>query len=130
WCYSRSKSFIFKIFFFFFQAEDGIRDGHVTGVQTCALPIFVGRQRGRGRLAALEGAERGLGGEPSRLDRVVDPLEARDVDHPDAVAAEEQAGGVQLPRQGVEAAARDRLRTPLHALAARQELPDLAMRLH
>src|SRR5690625_3961593 len=30
------------IFVFFFQAEDGIRDGHVTGVQTCALPIFVG----------------------------------------------------------------------------------------
>src|SRR5439155_6069149 len=27
------------VFFFFFQAEDGIRDGHVTGVQTCALPI-------------------------------------------------------------------------------------------
>src|SRR5690625_7411187 len=27
------------IFVFFFQAEDGIRDGHVTGVQTCALPI-------------------------------------------------------------------------------------------
>src|SRR2546425_5248001 len=28
-----------KIFFFFFQAEDGIRDKLVTGVQTCALPI-------------------------------------------------------------------------------------------
>src|SRR5690348_17496177 len=28
------------ILFFFFQAEDGIRDGRVTGVQTCALPIF------------------------------------------------------------------------------------------
>src|SRR5215475_15312789 len=27
-------------FFFFFQAEDGIRDFHVTGVQTCALPIW------------------------------------------------------------------------------------------
>src|SRR5437016_12497798 len=27
-------------FFFFFQAEDGIRDWSVTGVQTCALPIF------------------------------------------------------------------------------------------
>src|SRR5207253_5887333 len=27
-------------FYFFFQAEDGIRDGHVTGVQTCALPIY------------------------------------------------------------------------------------------
>src|SRR5689334_23450346 len=30
----------FFFFFFFFQAEDGIRDGTVTGVQTCALPIF------------------------------------------------------------------------------------------
>src|SRR5690606_39590383 len=29
-----------RLFFFFFQAEDGIRDFHVTGVQTCALPIF------------------------------------------------------------------------------------------
>src|SRR2546422_2873296 len=28
-------------FFFFFQAEDGIRDVAVTGVQTCALPIFL-----------------------------------------------------------------------------------------
>src|SRR5204862_3084386 len=28
------------IIFFFFQAEDGIRDLYVTGVQTCALPIF------------------------------------------------------------------------------------------
>src|SRR2546429_2287798 len=28
-------------FFFFFQAEDGIRDVAVTGVQTCALPIYV-----------------------------------------------------------------------------------------
>src|SRR2546425_1437803 len=29
------------IFFFFFQAEDGIRDKLVTGVQTCALPIWI-----------------------------------------------------------------------------------------
>src|SRR6266508_6691804 len=35
------------MFFFFFQAEDGIRDGHVTGVQTCALPIW-GPTRGAG----------------------------------------------------------------------------------
>src|SRR2546430_13335038 len=28
-------------FFFFFQAEDGIRDLTVTGVQTCALPIWI-----------------------------------------------------------------------------------------
>src|SRR5437870_7632716 len=31
---------------FFFQAEDGIRDGHVTGVQTCALPISPTRPSG------------------------------------------------------------------------------------
>ena len=32
-----------KIIFFFFQAEDGIRDIGVTGVQTCALPISIAR---------------------------------------------------------------------------------------
>src|SRR5258706_8157181 len=30
---------VFWLLFFFFQAEDGIRDWSVTGVQTCALPI-------------------------------------------------------------------------------------------
>src|SRR5690606_35768296 len=30
--------------FFFFQAEDGIRDFHVTGVQTCALPICIDKK--------------------------------------------------------------------------------------
>src|SRR5687767_15349534 len=33
--------YIFCFFFFFFQAEDGIRDKLVTGVQTCALPIYL-----------------------------------------------------------------------------------------
>src|SRR2546430_4521300 len=32
--------YISNSFFFFFQAEDGIRDLTVTGVQTCALPIY------------------------------------------------------------------------------------------
>src|SRR5438093_13134832 len=36
--------FLFFFFFFFFQAEDGIRDWSVTGVQTCALPIFRSEQ--------------------------------------------------------------------------------------
>src|SRR5437879_1701120 len=36
-------------FFFFFQAEDGIRDTSVTGVQTCALPIYRRRSRRRAR---------------------------------------------------------------------------------
>ena len=35
------NSDVFVFFFFFFQAEDGIRDIGVTGVQTCALPIYV-----------------------------------------------------------------------------------------
>src|SRR5256885_11393661 len=39
-------------YFFFFQAEDGIRDYKVTGVQTCALPIYRRVRRCR-RLAAI-----------------------------------------------------------------------------
>src|SRR5690625_7543307 len=77
---------------FFFQAEDGIRDGHVTGVQTCALPICLGSELERLRLELFEhggldpcrdepdgpgqgeqqrrdredGEERGLRGQPER----------------------------------------------------------------
>src|SRR5690348_18184039 len=36
---SRNTGSVAPCSFFFFQAEDGIRDGRVTGVQTCALPI-------------------------------------------------------------------------------------------
>ena len=36
----------FDVLFFFFQAEDGIRDYKVTGVQTCALPISVSIKSG------------------------------------------------------------------------------------
>src|SRR5215510_16147978 len=46
-------------FFFFFQAEDGIRDGHVTGVQTCALPIW--RMRSRGARARVSQRSRRQG---------------------------------------------------------------------
>src|SRR5256885_3797893 len=34
---------VMSVLFFFFQAEDGIRDYKVTGVQTCALPISFGQ---------------------------------------------------------------------------------------
>src|SRR2546425_1194377 len=58
----------FDFFFFFFQAEDGIRDKLVTGVQTCALPISGGPHLGsapRGRSpvplggAGVRAAQRG-----------------------------------------------------------------------
>src|SRR2546422_2140245 len=51
-------------FFFFFQAEDGIRDVAVTGVQTCALPIFDRLNRG-----SLRGTAREIG---ERYDAVLD----------------------------------------------------------
>src|SRR6266487_5161796 len=56
-------------FFFFFQAEDGIRDGRVTGVQTCALPISRDRQPARPRRRGRRRRGRG-GGVAPRQDRV------------------------------------------------------------
>src|SRR2546422_4921674 len=47
--------------FFFFQAEDGIRDVAVTGVQTCALPISAGFESGvdrGGRCRSLHADQR------------------------------------------------------------------------
>src|SRR5690606_40987645 len=37
---TESRMHVSCLYFFFLQAEDGIRDFHVTGVQTCALPIY------------------------------------------------------------------------------------------
>src|SRR5260370_30417917 len=47
---------------FFFEAEDGIRDSSVTGVQTCALPIY-------DPAARRVGTERGCGGAARRAPR-------------------------------------------------------------
>src|SRR5690606_39677752 len=52
--------YVFILGFFFFQAEDGMRDFHVTGVQTCALPILasrLGRQLVAAAAAAIEGLQ-------------------------------------------------------------------------
>src|SRR2546428_12270519 len=75
------REYIF--FFFFFQAEDGIRDLIVTGVQTCALPILQVRARisrntyvievVRGDTASLETVANRLGRKPGK---VLDPTEA------------------------------------------------------
>src|SRR5690606_40305376 len=55
---------------FFFQAGDGIRDFHVTGVRTCALPIFRGeagqgdrtRAGARGSVRSRRNDRTGIGG--------------------------------------------------------------------
>src|SRR2546426_12246953 len=49
------RSVFCVFFFFFFQAEDGIRDYKVTGVQTCALPILTrtGRSHAANAAAAM-----------------------------------------------------------------------------
>src|SRR5439155_556791 len=99
---------------FFFQAEDGIRDGHVTGVQTCALPIYgVQQARDAGVHLGFFGADAvywQVRFEPSPLtgaadrvmvgykDRTIDPVQGptttilwRDLNRP-----EQQLMGVQF----------------------------------
>src|SRR5690606_40496101 len=75
---------------FFCQAEDGIRDFHVTGVQTCALPICAGRLPAAGTDPAhgLSAATA-----PRALDRAGDVRAAR-------------AGAIAAYRAGARAAAR------------------------
>src|SRR3712207_7238659 len=53
-----------EFFFFFFQAEDGIRDIGVTGVQTCALPILRASISPRVRSAVLTVSVPGLAVSP------------------------------------------------------------------
>src|SRR5438034_3956869 len=57
------------LIFFFFQAEDGIRYHCVTGVQTCALPIFRGKERGSAGGGAGMGAAARAAAEDGRSDR-------------------------------------------------------------
>src|SRR5256885_3697511 len=64
--------------YFFFQAEDGIRDYKVTGVQTCALPISSGPQIATGE-SQQHGGPAGVG--PLPLERVVDLLHGVGVAH-------------------------------------------------
>src|SRR5690606_40789656 len=64
---------------FFFQAEDGIRDFHVTGVQTCALPIWA-----RGPASRTRGPAPGPAG-PNPTGRPATPKETATPDRaPDA----------------------------------------------
>src|SRR2546430_17527818 len=63
--------------FFFFQAEDGIRDLTVTGVQTCALPIFLAGDQ----IGGAQRFDRARAGVAQVADRRGDDIEAS-WDHP------------------------------------------------
>src|SRR3989475_4793889 len=88
-----------SVFFFFFQAEDGIRDLTVTGVQTCALPIS---------LMPHEVLEHGV-----FLRRELDAL---------AVARHLAAAGVEQESIHLQRRRRDRLGPPSQRLHPRQQL--------
>src|SRR2546421_3572898 len=65
---------VLLFFFFFFQAEDGIRDLIVTGVQTCALPIYTQEQAGPPALSSLPEARPNMF---SKIRSVVDDYKPR-----------------------------------------------------
>src|SRR5689334_24353739 len=88
-CKLKYRILLINYQFFFFQAEDGIRDGTVTGVQTCALPISAARPRAdradpRVRFVALVGAPvaQPIGATAQRLS----PLPARHRRHQRALS--------------------------------------------
>src|SRR5256885_6880060 len=93
-CTVRDNAYDISVFFFF-QAEDGIRDYKVTGVQTCALPIFrvfhrhalpcqrrTPSARPPGRLLVVQGEFAGVEQRPEdvavRLFRVADLLRSEE----------------------------------------------------
>src|SRR5438046_10678006 len=63
------------MFFFFFQAEDGIREWSVTGVQTCALPIYHALQKRP--MKRVIGPLREMGADIRARDDNFAPLEIR-----------------------------------------------------
>src|SRR5262249_56444638 len=93
-CWRRAGSF-------FFQAEDGIRDWSVTGVQTCALPISVRdcrlpSRRGMGAVveADVEEVRRRRGGDRGERTRVHEHV---------AVAVEDEIGRASCRERGESA---------------------------
>src|SRR2546426_6122640 len=104
-----------SVFFFFFQAEDGIRDYKVTGVQTCALPIFelriVEEELDPGRVAGVRELTQRVAPERRPVDDVVRRLRRlehrkavvmarrdRDVPDPGALGERHPGRGVELGR--------------------------------
>src|SRR5438876_11477611 len=87
-------------FAFFFQAEDGIRDGRVTGVQTCALPIFLIDHDGLDAAGRIH--SRDAGEQRDRHDRseAVSERSARVYQQPRAPRSEERRVGKECRARG------------------------------
>src|SRR5437016_9189494 len=88
-------------FFFFFQAEDGIRDWSVTGVQTCALPILTRLVGHLGRGVVLVVDVGGAGGDLGRGHE-----RCRSLDEQRVVTAERLAHRSEERRVGKECRSR------------------------
>src|SRR5207244_6118504 len=77
----------------FFQAEDGIRDDLVTGVQTCALPIF----NERGYVQVDELLRTSAPGVLAVGDVAATPLQLAHVAFTEGIAAAERIAGIDVP---------------------------------
>src|SRR2546430_3825857 len=71
-CVFAGSALLSLYFFFFFQAEDGIRDLTVTGVQTCALPILIAGDLVVDEGVIVEGLEPKLIGEHESVREVAE----------------------------------------------------------
>src|SRR5207245_6349900 len=91
---SRVPDLLKKLLFcFFFQAEDGIRDATVTGVQTCALPISIEPARGKQNAPLRSSANPSGNGQPRLRDRLCLLIRQR--------SEERRVGKVEIPADEV-----------------------------
>src|SRR3712207_5894188 len=115
-------------YFFFFQAEDGIRDIGVTGVQTCALPIYLEAGALLHLHDPVDDLLRRLPGDRLAAGRAVRPAGAR-VEEPEVVVdLGDRADGRPRVLRGRLLVDGDRRREPLDEVDVRlvhlaQELP-------
>src|ERR671935_1201270 len=115
----------FFSFFFFFQAEDGIRDTSVTGVQTCALPISEVEPIVEGEAAAAEPMTR-FGLLSEELSGGAGAMYLREIAHHELLTAQEEVSLAQRLEAG-KAAMRELATADADIEPARrQELEHLA----
>src|SRR2546425_3136823 len=95
---------LYSVIFFFFQAEDGIRDKLVTGVQTCALPIY------EIDLLLIMTVHPGFGGQPFRTDQMHKVRRARSLNRKLDIAVD---GGIRSEERRVGKECRSRW-SPYH----------------